>query len=156
MMREFPSYVQLFFTTVHSHLLSLDEGEKSLFYTDSAILLEVYEQVLEQLGNRPMTGSLSCLYFLLKYILDNGRDPLATFSHSTLWSYMPPYEVSSAPLSNFTQVHDIVMFQQQLQMAIDHLHIIDLLFDDLPTSNFLRENITTLEDLKLFIHCWRQ
>jgi len=128
MIREFPSYVQLFFTTVHSHLIFLDENEKSVFYTDSAILLGVYEQILEQLGNRPMTGSLSCLYMLMQYIFDNGRAPSATFSHSNLWSYMPraPYKMSVEPLSNITQVHDIVVFQQQLQLAVDHLQTMEI------------------------------
>ena len=122
MLRPLPPYVQLFFTTLHTHLLSLEEGEKSLFFTDSAILIGVYQQILDQLGNRPLTGCLSCLRFLLEYVLDNGRDPLATFSESNLCSYMPNYEMSVEPLSNITQVRDIVVFQQQLQMAIDFCH----------------------------------
>ena len=81
MMRALPA-IRLFFTTVHSHMISLAEADRERFYTNTAILLGVCEQILEQLGNRPMTGPLGHIYYLMEYILDVGRDLYATFSDS--------------------------------------------------------------------------
>ena len=131
--------------------ISLSEDSRSSFYTDFAILLGVYEQILEQLGHRPCTGPLGCIYYLMQYILDVGCDPMATFSHTILWSYMPPWEPSFQPMSNITQVRDLSAFQLQLQRSIDSLHQLKLLFDDDVCAGIIDENIVTLEDVRLFI-----
>ena len=157
MMRGFPEYVHLFFTTVHSHMISLAEADRERFYTNMAILMGVYEQIFEQLGNRPMTSPLSCIYWLMQYLLDTGRDPWVTFSDSILRSYLPAFEHSHKPMSNICQVRNLTIFQLQLQHSLEQLHVLNLLFDDGDggCTGLLNENITLLEDLKLFIHCWQ-
>jgi len=45
-MRPLPA-IRLFFTTLHSHIISLAEADCERFYTNTGILLGVHEQILE-------------------------------------------------------------------------------------------------------------
>lgn len=51
-------------------------------------LLGIYKQVIEQVGHRPFTNSLSIFASILEYLLDAGQTPGSVFSKTTMWSYV--------------------------------------------------------------------
>lgn len=67
---------------------NLSDDDRSQFYTTSAILLGIYKQVIEQVGHRPFTNSLSIFASILEYLLDAGQTPGSVFSKTTMWSYV--------------------------------------------------------------------
>lgn len=109
---------------------NLSDDDRSQFYTTSAILLGIYKQVIEQVGHRPFTNSRSIFASILEYLLDAGQTPGSVFSKTTMWSYVKAVELVMQPLDRITQVRDLTIFQLQARASIDHLHTINLLFDD--------------------------